>query len=98
MALIDWLRRLFRRERSGPGKRRLDTEPDLKQFAPWPDGGYLVGGAVRDALLGVETEDLDWLVAQPERAASLAAQLLDGAHFALDESAGTGGSSPVLHP
>lgn len=47
-----------------------------------------MGGAVRDALLGRELTDLDWLVPQPERAASLAAGLVDGAHFALDEDRG----------
>lgn len=47
-----------------------------------------MGGAVRDALLGREVTDLDWLVAQPEREASLAANLVAGAHFALDEQRG----------
>lgn len=85
---MDWLRRFLGRERQQPEKRKLAANLDLKQFAPWPEGGHLVGGAVRDVLLGGVATDLDWLVAQPERAASLAARLLDGAHFALDEQRG----------
>src|SRR5690625_1690438 len=88
VGLMDWFRRLLGRGRTRPVRRQLQTEFELKAFAPWPEGGHLVGGAVRDALLGQETADLDWLVAQPERAASLAARLLDGAHFALDEQRG----------
>src|SRR5690625_2281156 len=88
VGLMDWFRRLLGRGRTRPVRRQLQTEFDLKAFAPWPEGGHLVGGAVRDALLGQETADLDWLVAQPERAASLAARLLDGADFALDGQRG----------
>lgn len=88
VGLMGWLRRLLGRKRDLPERRKLHADLDLKQFAPWPEGGQLVGGAVRDVLLGEAATDLDWLVAQPERAASLAARLLDGAHFALDEQRG----------
>lgn len=84
----DWLGRLLGRRRPGPDIRKLRQPVSVREFAPWPEGGYLVGGAVRDALLDRSSTDLDWLVAQPERAASLAAGLVDGAHFALDEARG----------
>jgi poly(A) polymerase len=82
--LLRWVRKLFERRDATSGEARLDPE----DFKPFPDGGYLVGGAVRDALLGRRTTDLDWLVTQPARAASLAAGLLDGAAFSLDETRG----------
>lgn len=43
-----------------------------------------MGGAVRDALLGVAPQDLDWLVPDPRRAALAAAELLGGSPFELD--------------
>ncbi len=85
--LFSRIAHLFTR-RAEPEPRVLPVSLDPREFAPVPEGGYLVGGAVRDALLGRPQADLDWLVAQPERAASLAARLLDGAHFALDEARG----------
>jgi poly(A) polymerase len=87
MVLLNWLRNLFVRPRALPGSAgEVRLDPEL--FKPFPDGGWLVGGAVRDALLGRSTTDLDWLVTQPERAASLAASLLEGAAFSLDEARG----------
>src|SRR5690625_1563296 len=85
--LLTWLKNLFSGQRRPRGERQLE-QPDPRAFQPWPEGGLLVGGAVRDALLGREITDLDWLVAQPERSASLAAGLLSGAHFALSEERG----------
>lgn len=84
---LTWLKNLFSGQRGAAPERRLE-EPDPQLFQPWPEGGLLVGGAVRDALLGRGITDLDWLVAQPERSASLAAGLLSGAHFALSEERG----------
>lgn len=84
----NWLRRLFRKDGRPAARRRLPESLDPRAFAPVPDGGWLVGGAVRDALLGREQADMDWLVAQPERTASLAASLVEGAYFALDERRG----------
>src|SRR5690554_6752361 len=88
VGITDWLARLFGRKRPAAAARILKEPVGVREFAPWPEGGYLVGGAVRDALLDRKSTDLDWLVAQPERAASLAAGLVDGAHFALDEARG----------
>ncbi len=48
----------------------------------------LVGGAVRDALLGRDAVDLDWLVADPETAARRLAARIDGALVALDPERG----------
>lgn len=75
---MSWLRRLI-------GARR-GTRLDMTRFRPVPQGGILVGGAVRDALLGRTPADLDWLVPDPERAANDAAAQLQGSAFALDES------------
>ena len=72
---------MFRRRPRSP---RLDK----LQFTPWPDGGVVVGGAVRDALLGRNFNDIDWLVADSERAARKVAQLLDAAVFPIDERRG----------
>lgn len=54
---------------------------------PWPRGALLVGGAVRDALLGRRTPatDLDWLVPDPGPSAERQAALLGGSSFVLDE-------------
>lgn len=78
---MNWLRRLFR-------KRNLASQLDLQPYAPVPEDGFLVGGAVRDALLGRNPTDLDWLVPDPEQAARQAADALNGAVFALDEARG----------
>lgn len=61
---------------------------DPAAFAPWPAGGVLVGGAVRDALLGRQPTDLDWLVPDPRAACEAAAAALGGSCFALDEERG----------
>ncbi len=58
---------------------------DTRQFMPWPEGAVLVGGAVRDALLGRPTTDLDWLVADPAASARRHAELLGGSQFLMDE-------------
>ena len=72
------LRRLFPRVRSiDPG-----------QFTPWPVDAVLVGGAVRDALLGRPPRDLDWLVPDPRAAAEADAGASGGAAFPLDEVRG----------
>jgi len=60
----------------------------MGQFTPHPKGGYLVGGAVRDTLLGRDTRDLDWLVRDPEGEARAAAEALGGRAFALDVGRG----------
>lgn len=61
---------------------------DISQFTPVPDAGYLVGGAVRDALLGRTFKDIDWLVPDPKAAAEQSGATLDGSVFALDEGRG----------
>lgn len=57
---------------------------DTHQFTPWPAGGLLVGGAVRDALLGQAPTDLDWVVDDPRAAALALADAGGGAPFQLD--------------
>jgi poly(A) polymerase len=64
-------------------KPRLDMFP----FAPIPEG-YLVGGAVRDALLKREVSDMDWLLTEPEKIAREVADILGGSVFPLDEQRG----------
>ncbi|MBA2666323.1 MAG: CCA tRNA nucleotidyltransferase [Trueperaceae bacterium] len=59
----------------------------LAPGAPLADA-VLVGGAVRDLLLGRRPADHDWLVAHPERSARALAAALDGSAFALDEGRG----------
>ncbi|NLG08329.1 MAG: HD domain-containing protein [Deinococcales bacterium] len=61
---------------------------DTRQFKPWPAGAWLVGGAVRDALLGAAPADLDWLVADPRAAALELAALTGGSPFELDAERG----------
>lgn len=61
---------------------------DTSQFKPWPAGGLLVGGAVRDALLGLNSRDLDWLVAEPAAAARASAAESGGSIVAMDEARG----------
>jgi len=48
----------------------------MPQSTPLPRGGFLVGGAVRDALTGREPRDVDWLVERPEEEAGRAARAL----------------------
>lgn len=73
-----------------PWQRRDQTPQrlDLAALAPTPDGGVLVGGAVRDALLGRLSADTDWLVADPLAAARQLAAALGGSAFRLDEARG----------
>jgi poly(A) polymerase len=71
---VRWLDKLFK------GTQKVD----MRQFMPIPPQGYLVGGALRDALLGRDPHDIDWLVAAPERAAREAARELSGSVFPLD--------------
>ncbi|MFN2324072.1 MAG: hypothetical protein ABR510_14100, partial [Trueperaceae bacterium] len=52
------------------------------------DGGVLVGGAVRDVLLGRSPSDLDWLVPDPERVARALAESWNGSLVALDPERG----------
>lgn len=76
--------RLAKRDSRGSGARRIDTG----EFTPWPDGALLVGGAVRDALLGRQPVDFDWLVLDPRQAARDLAAALGGPVFTLDEDRG----------
>ncbi|GGM05578.1 tRNA nucleotidyltransferase [Deinococcus aerophilus] len=55
---------------------------------PFPAGGLLVGGAVRDWLRGVAPKDFDWVVPDPAAAARAMAAVLGGSAFALDEERG----------
>ncbi len=59
---------------------------ELTPFAPLPTAGYLVGGAVRDVLLGDMPKDTDWLVPDPQAEAVSAADVLAGSVFAIDET------------
>lgn len=58
----------------------------LRQFitAPWPAQAVLVGGAVRDALMGHTPTDFDWLVPNPEASATEYANVHGGSVFALN--------------
>ncbi|WP_456411901.1 HD domain-containing protein [Oceanithermus sp.] len=51
----------------------------------WPTGGWLVGGAVRDLLLGLRPVDFDFATPIPRDAASSCARTTNGAVFPLDE-------------
>lgn len=77
-----WLRRL-RTEREP-----LADWPTLDRFGPRPHDGIVVGGAVRDALLGRPSSDVDWLVPDAERAAYDLAERTEGHAFALDRRRG----------
>lgn len=69
--------------------RRSDqVRVDTSQCTPWPTGGLLVGGAVRDLLLGATPRDLDWLVDDPASAAREVAAAVGGSVFALDTARG----------
>lgn len=86
------------RERSGAGTRESNRGPLYASLAtarerlralvtdhgPWPDGGFLVGGAVRDALLGVVPTDFDWVVPDPRRSALALADAAGGSPFEMD--------------
>lgn len=60
----------------------------MAAFAPCPVGGTLVGGAVRNALLGRPGADTDWLVPDPQVSARQLAEALEGSAFPLDEARG----------
>ena len=66
--------------------RHRSSQIDMDQFTPHPSAGYLVGGAVRDTLLGRPTRDFDWLVAEPRLEAERAAGALGGRAFVLDNA------------
>ena len=80
-------------------RRRVDriamgqctTAPDGRDLAA-PGGplagAVLVGGAVRDALLGRPTADLDWLVSDPQARADALARTLAGSVVPLDPERG----------
>lgn len=68
--------------------QRFTKQVDIAQFTPLPANGVLVGGALRDALLGRAFRDIDWLVPDPERAARAAADALGGSVFPLDVTRG----------
>lgn len=61
---------------------------DMDIFSPLPDDGYLVGGALRDALLKRPFSDIDWLTPNPAEAAERMKQQLGGSAFPLDETRG----------
>lgn len=77
-----------------PTSRPFSFSPVLEQvrkIAPPAEPVYLVGGAVRDALLGLPTHDLDFaLSGNVLGLARRAANLLGGAYFPLDEERQTG--------
>lgn len=60
----------------------------MPQSTLLPTSGFLVGGAVRDALLGRPARDFDWLVERPEDEARAVAQRSGGSAFALDARRG----------
>ncbi|MEX2502755.1 MAG: HDIG domain-containing metalloprotein [Trueperaceae bacterium] len=72
--------RWLRSRRTAP----LRPWPTIDAFGPRPEGGVVVGGAVRDALLGQEPRDVDWLVHDPEGAARSLADRLGGSAFPVD--------------
>jgi len=61
--------------------------PLLEAIAAAAPGSYLVGGAVRDLMLGRPITDIDIVVpSSPQIAARKLAEALDGSAFALDEA------------
>ena len=78
---MKWLARVFKSAEDA-------ITVDMSQFTPLPTGGFLVGGALRDALLDRSFADLDWLVADPEGTAREVAYTLSGSVFPLDEARG----------
>ena len=81
MKVMRLFSRLFNAEKKG-------IRVDMHQFTPLPTSGYLVGGAVRDTLLGRKTGDIDWVVPDPERSAKEAGDTLGGSAFVLDAQRG----------
>ncbi len=67
-----------------PRPEPLRPWPELASFGPRPADGVLVGGALRDAMLGRPCSDVDWLVADAQRAAHELATRTGGHAFALD--------------
>lgn len=66
----------------------MEEWPPLSTFGPAPRGGVVVGGAVRDACLGLPFSDVDWLVDDPHSAADDLARRVGGTYFALDAARG----------
>ncbi|MFA7460904.1 MAG: hypothetical protein WCY60_07870, partial [Trueperaceae bacterium] len=58
----------------------------VARLQPWPTGAHLVGGAVRDALRGEASSDLDWVVEDPRAAALELAAAQGGSPFEMDAS------------
>ncbi|MCF6187694.1 MAG: hypothetical protein L3J49_09535, partial [Desulfobulbaceae bacterium] len=54
----------------------------------WPEGGWLVGGAVRDLWLGLRPTDFDFAAPDPRTAAADCARASAGTAFPLDEERG----------
>ncbi len=99
MSYPDWLTRLITWLMGSPAPRLAPRNMpnimpniakqqtlELTPFAPLPTAGYLVGGAVRDMLLGNIPKDTDWLVPDPQAEAVNAAAVLAGSVFAIDET------------
>ena len=83
------LRALLARLRHGAARRAtLAPWPTRDAFAPVPDGGVVVGGAVRDARLGRAVRDVDWLVPDPAAAAHALAERVDGTPVEMDAERG----------
>jgi poly(A) polymerase len=84
----------------GAFRRPRAARIDMRQCTTAPDGGdlaaaggpladaVLVGGAVRDLLLGRALVDLDWLVPDPDRRAEALAAALAGSVVRLDPERG----------
>ena len=74
--------------RRGGVRRVADSDAALRdlrsRLEPWPDGGHLVGGAVRDALLGLPSSDYDWVGSDPRQAALSLGDALGGSAFEMD--------------
>ncbi|WP_456447551.1 HD domain-containing protein [Oceanithermus sp.] len=60
----------------------------LPELPCWPEGGRLVGGAVRDLWWGLEPRDFDFTVADPAAAARVCAAVSGGTVFCLDARRG----------
>ncbi len=61
---------------------------ELPALPCWPAGGWLVGGAVRDLLLGFEPQDYDFVSPDPHAAAEDCARAVAGSVFPLDDERG----------
>lgn len=68
-----------------PWPTEVDPAPrEATEGSGLANRAFLVGGAVRDALLGRASTDRDWLVGDPEVSARRFAEATGGAPFALD--------------